>query len=371
MEYFFILGRNPELSAAEIENHFISKGNSIIKEKKIENNLFLELKDKISNNAINELGGTLSIGEILVKGDIKNIINNLEKKEIYFGTKNNITYCIWNFSKHEEIIKDYLKDRFKKEKLKASIKKLNDEISYQSGEVSYKPSSKLIDEEYFVFDIGEEIYFGKITQKCDYKKLEERDMKKPVRREKLAISPRIAKIMINLSGIKENEILVDPFCGIGVILEEALERKIKVVGIDRNKEAIEGAEKNLKWFGFSKDKYQLINFDSRKIRIPNAKVIVTEPDLGEILRREPSIEKARDIISNFEDLIIKVINNLKKSILERIVFSSPLIKIKNKRFSCNIEKILEKTNLRAVLKPFDEYREEQIIGRRIFVLEKN
>jgi tRNA G10 N-methylase Trm11 len=370
MGYLFILGRNLELSIAEIENYLISKNNLIISKRNIQSNLFLELKNKLDDNAINELGGTVSIGEVLVKGNKENIINNLEEKEIYFGTKNNISYCIWEFSNHSKIIKEYLKKRFKKEKLKACIKKLNDEIAHQSGEISYKPSSKSLDEEYFVFDFDKQIYFGRIIQKCDYKKLEERDMKKPVRREKLAISPRIAKIMINLSQIRENEILIDPFCGIGIILEESLQRNIKVVGIDIDKNAIKDAEKNLKWFGFSSKNYQLINLDSRKVKIPYAKTIVTEPNLGDILKNEPSVEKANEMMKEFEVLMIEVLNNLKKNIYGRIVFSSPLIKLKNQRISCNIEKILTKTNLKLVFEPFDEYREEQIIGRRIFVLEK-
>jgi tRNA G10 N-methylase Trm11 len=370
MEYFFILGRNPELSISEIENYFATNSNQIITKKKIENNLFVELKNKISENTVNELGGTISIGEVLTKGKKNEIINNIEKKEIYFGTKNNIIYCLWNFSKFDEEIKEYLKKRFRKEKLKASIKKLNDEINYQSGEISYKPSSKFLDEEYFIFDFLEQIYFGRIIQKCDYKKIEERDMKKPVRREKLAISPRIAKIMLNLSQTKENEILVDPFCGIGVILEEALEKKIKVIGIDKSKDAIAGAEKNLNWFGFSHKNYNLIISDSRKIKISNANSIVTEPELGEVLTKEPSNEKAKEILFRFENLMIDTLNNLKKHVSGNIVFSSPLIKIKNQRIYYDVEKILAKTNLKLVAGPFDEYRNEQIVGRRIFVMKK-
>jgi hypothetical protein len=37
-------------------------------------------------------------------------------------------------------------------------------------------------------------------------------MQKPIRREELAISPRLAKILINLSGAKKNNLLLDPFC---------------------------------------------------------------------------------------------------------------------------------------------------------------
>ena len=50
---------------------------------------------------------------------------------------------------------------------------------------------------------------------------------------------RLAKILINLSEVKDEEILLDPFCGIGVILEEALLQNINVIGIDKDKKAVD------------------------------------------------------------------------------------------------------------------------------------
>ena len=95
----------------------------------------------------------------------------------------------------------YLKKRFKAEKLKATEKRLTGKMQTQESGNLNIVSSKLINEQYFVF----ENYFGRIIQKCDYKAIEKRDMQKPVRRHELSISPRLAKIMINLSQIKENE----------------------------------------------------------------------------------------------------------------------------------------------------------------------
>lgn len=344
MKYLFVLGRNIELSIAEVENYFKRTNKNILSRKIIKNGLLIETNKKLNKDEIDFFGGVISIGEVICE------LKNLDKTEIYFGEKNNINYSVWNFSDEFSEVRIYLKKRFKQEKLKAV----------------FKPSenSSKINEEYFVF----EDYFGKIIQKCDYGSLEKRDMKKPVRRESLAISPRLAKIMINLSQVKENETLFDPFCGIGVILQEALLQKIKVIGIDKDKKALEGAKENLNWFGFSKEKYKLINFDSKKVDVTKAQVLVSEPDLGEILKKIPTKEKAEKILRNFEDLIIKVLNNLKNVVSSRIVFSSPLIRIGKKRVGCNIEKICEDTNLKLVEKEFDDFREKQIVGRRIFVL---
>ncbi len=346
MKYLFILGRNLELSISEIKNYLEKTNRKILNNSLNKNGFLVEIDKKLNENEIDFLGGIISIGEVVCE------IKDLDKIEIYLGEKNNINYSVWNFSEKFNEIRDYLKKRFRKEKLKAV----------------FKPSenSSKVDEEYFVF----EDYFGKIVQKCDYKNLEKRDMNKPIRRESLAISPRLAKIMINLSQVKENETLLDCFCGIGVILQEALLQNIRVIGIDKNKNAISGAQQNLNWFSFLKENYKLINFDSKKVEVTKANVLVSEPDLGEVLKKIPTKEKAERILNGFENLMIGVLNNLKKVVSERIVFTSPLIRIGKKRIGCNIEKICELTGLKLIEGSFDDFREKQIVGRRIFVLGK-
>lgn len=371
MKYLFILGRNLELSIAEIKAFFEREKNEIFSYSLKDNAMLIELKFPLKNKVINKFGGIIAIGEILAFGDNKNIINEIDKKTIYFGEKNKINYVLWNFSSNVGKIGEYLKLRFKKEKLKATSKNIGDKLILQSGKsVQNLSSHKLIDEEYFLFEEKDKFYFGRIIENSEYKDIEERDMNKPVRRSELSISPRLAKIIINLSKVKENELLVDCFCGIGVILQEALIQNIKVIGIDNDKNAVDGARQNLGWFNFPKENYKLINIDSRKVKIEKANVIVSEPDLGEILKKIPTKEEAEKILRNYENLMINVLNNLKNNVSGRIVFTSPLINISTKRVSCDIEKIIDKTGLKLVKGfPISEFRKEQIVGRNIFVLE--
>lgn len=373
MKYLFILGRNITLSIAEIFSYFEKEENKILDYKVKKNSVLLDLEKPI-RDIINDFGGVISIGEVLCEGDIDKLINCLETKELYFGKKNKFNYCLWNFGNETlEEISDYLKKRFRKEKLKATKKNLTGKISLQSGESVEKIGSKLIDEEFFVFG-KEKLYFGKITQRCDYEELEKRDMSRPVRRESLSISPRLAKIMINLSQVKKGERMVDSFCGVGVVLQEALLRGIEVVGIDKDKRAVNGARKNLEFQNFSKKNYKLIIGDSSKEQIEEVNVLVAEPDLGETLKKIPTKDKAKKMLKNYEDLMVRVLENLSNLVLGRIVFTAPFIRIGKKRLSCNIEQILEKTNLslskiNEIKFPVPEFRHNQIVGREIFVLE--
>jgi len=355
MKYLFILGRNPELSIEEILSYLEKEDIKVIKEEQIGNSLMIEVKDKL-RPIIKNLGGTIAIGEV---------IGNYKNENPYMGTKNKINYCIWNFSQNNSYnkISQSLKQIFRKEKLKAIEKPLTGKLELQDGKI-IKISHGILNEEYFVTNNE----FGRIIEKTDSKALELRDMDKPERRQELAISPRLCKIIINLSKVRKNQILLDCFCGVGSILTEALLQGIRVIGVDNDEEAIEDAKKNLDWLNLKG--YTLIKNDSRKIKIHHANVIVAEPNLGEILRRSPNPEKANRILINYERLMRETLKNLKSHIDSKIVFTGPYIKLfSKKRIGCNIDNLLENTNLKLI-KRFQEFRKDHIIGREIFVLDK-
>lgn len=360
MRYLFILGRNPGLSIAEIKSYLVREGNKILSERLIETGYLVELESELVGDVVDRLGGTIAIGMVL------ETLNNLNKINLYSGTSNKFNYVIWDFSDKTEEVSDYLKKRFRSEKLKSTEKKLKDSLELQTGEKVQMISSKKVDEEYFVFD-G---FFGRIFQKSDYASIEKRDMEKPIRRESLSISPRLAKIMINLSQVKSGYRLLDAFCGIGVIMEEALLQHIKVVGIDRDYRASEGAKQNLEWFGFDKGNYEIICEDSSQVEIETVQGMVSEPDFGEILKKIPTKEKAGIMIKKFEDLMINVLNNLKRFVDGRIVFTAPFIRIGKERISCNFNRITSKTGLKMLELPIPEFRGGQVVGRHIVVFGK-
>ena len=287
MKYIFILGRNIDLSIEEIKSYCEKEGNSVSIKKTIKNAILVETEAPLSQDTVKRLGGTIGIAEILEFGTREDLLKNIENHELYFGTSNKLNYCIWDFTHSENIdeIFEYIKARFKKEKLKATLKRFPASITLQDETKVPNISSNLIEEEYLIFQEDEEFYFARITQKCNYEEIEARDMNKPVRRESLSISPRLSKILINLSGVRQGEALVDPFCGVGVILSEALLQGIKAVGIDRDAGAIKGAKENLAWFKFKPGTYILENDDSTKVRIHKVEAIATEPDLGKILKK--------------------------------------------------------------------------------------
>lgn len=367
MKWFFLLGRNVELSKAEIEAFLRKEGIEFEILGLKDNGLLAELDKELPEGCIENLGGVISMGKVIAEGSFKDISSRLDGEILYSTIGNKLNYDIYNFDgKDFDLISSYLKHKFRGEKLKATEKQLNKSIKLQEKKNVPNSSSRLVDEHYFVF----ENCFGRMTENSDYFDVEKRDMKKPVRRSELSISPRLAKILINLSETKKGETLLDPFCGTGVIMMEAILQGIRAVGIDNDKGALEGAEQNLRWIHADKEDYTLINNDSTTAKILKVASIATEPDLGKLHRGKPSPDLARKILAEFENLMIKTLRNLKNSVEGKIAFTSPLLFTKRGKMSCSFEKIARSSGLKIITGPIQEFREKSIVGRNFVVMGK-
>lgn len=76
-----------------------------------------------------------------------------------------------------------------------------------------------------------------------------RDQARPARDAKVGmLPPKLAQILINLCGVlPERARILDPFCGTGVVLQEALLMGYRAYGTDLSDRMVEYAKKNLKW----------------------------------------------------------------------------------------------------------------------------
>ncbi|MCL5666872.1 MAG: hypothetical protein M1383_03820 [Patescibacteria group bacterium] len=152
------------------------------------------------------------------------------------------------------------------------------------------------------------IYTAKTLTVQDFEDYGRRDYQRPVRDEKQGmIPPKVAQIMLNLANCQTNNTILDPFCGIGTILQEGILLGYKMLGSDINKLAIRGSENNLEWFRnrykIPPGKYHLEAADARKLSslLSGQKIssIVTEGTLGPLYTAYP---KPQEITANFKDL---------------------------------------------------------------------
>lgn len=64
----------------------------------------------------------------------------------------------------------------------------------------------------------------------------------------ITLHPKIARAMVNLSQVKKQQTLLDPFCGTGGILLEAGLLGVNIIGSDIEQKMIDGSQKNLDFY---------------------------------------------------------------------------------------------------------------------------
>jgi tRNA G10 N-methylase Trm11 len=144
---------------------------------------------------------------------------------------------------------------------------------------------------------------------------QKRDVGKPVERKIFAMPPRLAKIMANLAGCTPGKTLLDPFCGVGTVLQEALLSRARVVGLDLNPWCVKAARENLEWltkeYGIKDADFTILQGDARRLssRVRDIDCIVTEPDLGPALRDVPTDAYAAKLVAKLEPLYFSFFEN--------------------------------------------------------------
>jgi tRNA (guanine10-N2)-dimethyltransferase len=73
---------------------------------------------------------------------------------------------------------------------------------------------------------------------------------KKVKKHPHELDWKLARVMINLIGLKEGETVCDPFCGTGTTLLEAESMGINAIGVDFDEKMCEISKENLKANGF-------------------------------------------------------------------------------------------------------------------------
>lgn len=119
-----------------------------------------------------------------------------------------------------------------------------------------------------------------------------------------SMSPKLARCMVNLTGIKNGGCLLDPFCGTGGILIEAGIIGSRVVGTDVDPKMVKGTIENLRYCGISD--YEVFEEDVRKLKLPNkVDAVTTDPPYGisASTKGEESQRLCEDALLSLENLI--------------------------------------------------------------------
>ena len=151
-----------------------------------------------------------------------------------------------------------------------------------------------------------------------------RDQARPARDARVGmLPPKLAQIIVNLAAgplMREKSVdparvrVLDPFCGTGVILQEALLMGYSVMGTDIDERMVEYSKKNIRWLfekypGLS-GQVDIAAADATSYQWPGFSSIASEVFLGRPLNSLPAQDKLKKIIADTNLITKKFLANL-------------------------------------------------------------
>jgi tRNA G10 N-methylase Trm11 len=163
--------------------------------------------------------------------------------------------------------------------------------------------------DFVVFPIGATSQWGVTVYVPETEGFKERSTERPYVTSGISLSSRLARLLVNISGVAKGQVLLDPFCGSGTILGEALLKGADCIGVDRNHGSVERTKDNLAWYlsqgrseGPRPPSYSVVTGDATNLRRSlsdqTVDAIVSEPILMPRLSSPPTLERARRLIKH-------------------------------------------------------------------------
>jgi tRNA G10 N-methylase Trm11 len=209
--------------------------------------------------------------------------------------------------------------------------------------------------DFVAFPLGATFQWGVTVYVPETEGFKERSTERPYVTSGISLSSRLARLLVNISGVSKGQVLLDPFCGSGTILGEALLRGADCIGVDRNHGSVERTKENLAWVlsqnksgGQRPPSYSVVTGDATNLRRSlgerMADAIVSEPILVPMLSSPPTLEKARRLIKHassiYSDALYEMSGVLRRG--GRMVLVTPSLRtIEGKDVTLSFEDLKE------------------------------
>jgi len=147
------------------------------------------------------------------------------------------------------------------------------------------------------------LYVGSKISEIDRSQFEDRKVQHRPFFSPISLHPKVARALVNLTSVKRNQILLDPFCGTGGILLEAGLMGIKIIGSDVEEKMIEGCKKTLDFYKIKNNKLFCSDIGEIKNYIDTVDAIATDLPYGKSTttkgeKMERLYERAFESMSN-------------------------------------------------------------------------
>lgn len=334
-QYVFVLGRNPFVSLAELDVTLSDTAPGFTIEHLSEEICVVSTPAPIDTQQLmRQLGGTVKIGRMIQTVGLdadRSVFLQIfsahrlrheflpdRKSKMHIGvslyTAGGDQKLLSRWRHILDMVNTLVKDTLRSEDIRSGFVQIKERtlssVSVEKNELLTKGAEILL------IAAGNSLLIGKTEAVQEFEAFSLRDYYRPAKDKRSGIlPPKVARMMVNLARQPRSATLLDPFCGSGTIVQEAIMLGYTaVIGTDISQKAVTDTKKNLQWL----ERYVI---DSRKKpvqakifvqdvrslagRIPNHSIdaIVTEPYLGPPLYRRPDPQTARTILAEVETLL--------------------------------------------------------------------
>lgn len=295
MQYLAILGRLPKISLAELESLFN-------KVQYLGGNLATFESNK--KPEIDRLGGTVKLAKPIKGGPEKFLIEQNYSGKYVVGVSD---YSKGANARKSQALALKLKRVLKKYGMSARV--LDNKSAELSTATVYHNQLGEKPGHHELIKINNNWYVGIGVQNINAYR--DRDQNRPARDAKNGmLPPKLAQILINLCGaLKPGSTVLDPFCGTGVMLQEAILMGYRGYGTDASERIVGFAKKNLEWL--DRGEFLLSVGDAQDFKWERPiDAVAFEGYLGPPMSQPPADIKMKSVMADIYPLYYHTLRNL-------------------------------------------------------------
>jgi len=388
-----ILGRQPTLGIAELESVFGGKSIFILSTQSV--------RIDSENFQIQRFGGVLKAGKIIAELNSDDWRQVSQKIVQYYSNEwssfeGKITFGISAYNLNIDAREVQKVGIILKQKLKKSgislrlVPNLEPALSTATSHHNKLGLSANKVELIIIRTNNNKVIIAESTGSQNITAYAKRDQQRPKRDTFVGmLPPKLAQIMINLAHLPSTTYnlqptILDPFCGTGVILQEAVLMGYSAYGTDLSEKMVSYSHDNLDWLAdgyHAKFDYKLNEGDAMDMKWQQPiSAVVSETYLGQPFSAPPSSAKLAEVVKNCDHIITEFLINLRSQIESgtSVCIAIPAWRDTNG----NITHLpLVSTIARYGYKPHEftnisqndlvYYRENQVVARELLVLTRD
>lgn len=360
--YIFILGKDPDLSLAELEARFptselVSQAGSFA---------ILDLKSSVDQKEFDKLGGQVKMGEKFAKVKKRELVTSVVDHLSESHDSGKLNYGVSIYGWPERNLRPLLLDLKKEFKSRDVSSRFANQDFVNLSAAQYKG---LDGSEVIVAKQDDDFYLAEVVAVQDIDAYSKRDYEKPFRDMKVGmLPPKLAQIMINLAGRVKT--IWDPFCGGGGLILEGLLMGHPMLGSDINEKTLKGAWQNVDWlkkeFGVTHEAELFVHDATRPVPDREFDAVVCEGYLGPPQDRPKSKRELTAVVSELTTLYRNFFTSLRRAEFRGpVVIGLPFYKTKEGEL--HLDEAIHLVEGMGFKKELDlKYaRADQLVGRQI------